>query len=78
MEGDVMTVKKMIEMLSKMPPEALCLVDGYEDGYDRAKEPRDQMVYVSGYGTESCIGEFKDRPQVGESQRARRAVIIER
>ena len=42
-----MKVKELIEQLSKMDPEAMVVVDGYEGGVDELKKITEEEVYLN-------------------------------
>jgi hypothetical protein len=57
-----MTVKELIELLSKENPDKLVLVTGYEGGYDPLKEVR-QIKVKLGSSENWWDGEYEDYPQ---------------
>ena len=57
-----MTAKELIEVLQKLDPDTLIVVDGYEGDYDVPKGV--ERIYVSGpKETKWYYGDYKDCPE---------------
>ena len=57
-----MKAKELIEVLQKLDPETLIIVDGYEGDYDVPKGA--EQIYVTGpHETKWYYGNYKDCPE---------------
>ena len=57
-----MKVKELIDVLQKLDPETLIVVDGYEGDYDVPKGA--EQIYVTGpHETHWYYGDYKDCPE---------------
>lgn len=55
-----MLVSQMIELLQKLPQDAVCIVSGYEGGYDEVSELDQVTIAKDVYKTSSYYGNHED------------------
>lgn len=70
-----MTVKELMEFLSKQPPNRRVVVNGYEGGLSDIRTIREASILLN-FSTDTFRGPHEDAENIGISGEA--AVIIER